>query len=221
MVSWSFYHENEFCFHFKNLPLSYQTRWKERQEIRCISLCSGFEHSNLGKIKVNAQNFYTREASVEGTVVYVWLTQRELVFKFQMRETNDNLFENGILFIRSIRRLFFHFCVIALDSNGCSTWRFVVSDALYSVFKKSYVWRSQLCNYSSSFCLNILKLKYNGKLVFSWKSGSWNAAVYQNTNFHTIGAVTVVTRIVTENVVLSSCTGSQEPIQKTQQMFNS
>lgn len=111
---------------------------------------------------------------VEGTVVHVWLTQRELVFKFQMREMNDNFFENGIL---STQYLTLTFSISVLLSawfewmphfTFCCQWRSI----FFFSKRKSYMWRQLRIELFLHFCLNIMRLKYKGYRFSSWKATS-------------------------------------------------
>ena len=74
---------------------------------------------------------------------------------------DDNVFENSVLLTRYLTLNFFPFlCYSALDSNGCRTLRFVVSDAIYFSFLKGRRLRDESCvlNYSSTFEAEIIRV---------------------------------------------------------------
>ena len=110
---------------------------------------------------------------VEGAVVHVWLTQRELVFKFHVREMND-FFENGILLTEYLT---LNYPISVLLSAWfewmphfafCCQWQ-----GIFFVSKRnSYMWRQLCIKLFLHFCFNITRLKYKRYRFSSWKAAS-------------------------------------------------
>lgn len=102
------------------------------------------------------------------------LTYTTGVGLFQMREMNDNFFENGIL---STQYLTLTFSISVLLSawfewmphfTFCCQWRSI----FFFSKRKSYMWRQLRIELFLHFCLNIMRLKYKGYRFSSWKATS-------------------------------------------------